>query len=78
MKKPTVSKVTTANVFDFLANRLIAGIESAPITVEYILSGGSVTEEITEKHPWYKELSRRKAEQVKSLRASWEATEAAQ
>lgn len=63
-------ELVSVNLGEFLAGRMIAKIEAQPITIEYRLSDGTITEEITEKHPWYKELNRRRNEQVQRLRES--------
>lgn len=60
----------SVDLFEFLGERMIRNIEEQPITVTVQLSDGSIEMPIGSKHPWFKELSRRKAEQVKHLRAS--------
>ncbi len=57
------------NLGEFLIKRAIERIEADPITVELLLSDGAVTMEVPPKHPWYKELNRRRTEQIRELRA---------
>jgi hypothetical protein len=66
--KPVVKSV---NLFEWIGERMIQRIESEPITVDVRCADGTITMEIPPKHPWYKELSRRRTEQVQQLRASF-------
>jgi hypothetical protein len=70
----TETEFKTVNLAEFLTNRMIQRIESAPLSVTVRLSDGEIEMPIGPKHPWFKELSRRKTEQVTRLRASLKAT----
>ena len=54
----------SVDLFEWLGERMIRNIEEQPITVTVHLSGGSIEMPIGPKHPWYKELNRRRTEQV--------------
>jgi hypothetical protein len=60
----------SVDLFDFLAERMIRKIEEEPITVTVHLSDGSIEIPIGPKHRWFKELNRRRAEQIRALRAT--------
>jgi hypothetical protein len=59
----------SVNLGEFLADRMIAKLESEPITVELLLADGPITMEVLPTHPWFKELNRRRIEQIRALRA---------
>jgi hypothetical protein len=60
----------SVDLFEWIGESMLRNIEEQPITVTVRLSDGSIEMPIGPKHPWFKELSRRKTEQVKRLRAS--------
>lgn len=62
-------EIKTVKLGEFLVNRMIERIEAEPITVTVHLSDGSIEMPIPPKHPWFKELNRRRVEQVNALRA---------
>jgi hypothetical protein len=59
------------DLFKFASEHLLQKLEAEPITVDVRLADGTITMEIPPKHPWFKELNARKAEQLKRLRASF-------
>jgi hypothetical protein len=67
----TEPDVKSVDLFKWIGERMIQRIEEQPITVDVRLTDGTITMEIPPGHPWFKELSRRKAEQVQHLRASF-------
>jgi hypothetical protein len=59
------------NLFQYLGERMISKIEDAPIEVVFRFADGTRTVQIEKRHPWHKELSRRRAENLcQSLRRS--------
>lgn len=64
-------EVRTVDLFEWVGERMLRKLEAQPITVTFQCSDGSFTVEIGPKHPWYAELSRRKAEQIAALRAKF-------
>jgi hypothetical protein len=60
----------TINLLEFLGEGLIRTLEDRPIEVEFRFADGSCTFEISQKHPWYKELKRRRDQQIEVLRVS--------
>lgn len=63
--KPT--KTETVNLYEFLAERIISKAEEQPATVDVRFADGTVrTFEIPPKHPWFKELNRRRTERVRA------------
>ena len=67
-RKPKL-EIKTINLFEFLGEGLIRKLEAQPIQVEFSFADVSRTVEITKKHPWYKQLKRRREEQIDALRA---------
>jgi hypothetical protein len=61
----------SVNLGEFLAWRLLKKLEAQPLTVTLHLSGGSVEMEVPPTHPWFKELTQRRTEQVQRLRESF-------
>jgi hypothetical protein len=70
----TEPNVRSVNLFEWLADGMIRKLEEQPITVTVHLADGSIEMPIPPKHPWYKELNRRRTEQVQRLRASFKAS----
>ena len=66
-------EVKSVDLFEWLAECMIRKIEEQPITVDVRLADGTITMEIPKKHPWYKELNRRRTER---LRASFKSAPA--
>jgi hypothetical protein len=57
------------NLGEFLIKRAIERIEAEPLTVTVHLTDGTIEMPIGPKHPWFKELNRRRTEQINVLRA---------
>lgn len=74
MSKRQKNEVKTVNFYEFIAEGMIRKIAEAPIMVEIRLADGSITVEITKKHPWFKELNRQRVERAEALRTSFRKT----
>jgi hypothetical protein len=67
MSKVNKSEVKCVDLFAFLGERLIRKIEERPIMVEFRFADGTTrTFEIPKKHPWHKELNRRRIEHLRA------------
>ena len=73
MSKKPKAETRMINLFEFLGEGLIRKLEEQPIQIEIHFADCARTFDVPKKHPWYKELKRRRDSQIASLRAKREA-----